>query len=314
MSIVIKEHEPLKNHTVFKIGGPARFFIETATANEFVQAIRQSAASGIPWHILGAGSNVLVADAGFPGTIIHPRGGALEVRGNFLHADAGVSMARAVAESVKNNLCGFEWGIGIPGTIGGSVVGNAGCFGGEMKDAVERVRVFNTNNGDVAEFSNADIAFGYRDSMFKHRPELVVLDVTLQLHSGDGDAAAYLVRDYTSKRVHSQDIGSQSAGCIFKNISWNRRDIDPEQITSRFPEFMRFQGNPGIPAGFLVDQLGLKGMAVGGARISERHGNFIINGGNATADDVIILIGIIKERVHRTYGVLLEEEIRCIGF
>lgn len=314
MAGVIKEHEPLSAHTVFRIGGPARLYIETATAEDFLEALRTVSQSELPFYILGAGSNVLVSDNGFPGTVIHPRGGEITLDGSRLRVDAGVPMAQVVAESLKKNLRGFEWAIGVPGTIGGSVVGNAGCFGSETKDFLLSVRTFNIVSGEIEEWPKAALQFQYRDSVLKRRPELVVLDVLFELKPGVSAEGMAAVRDYTRRRLKSQDIGTQSAGCIFKNIPWSRRDVHKEATLARFPEIAEFKANPAIPAGFLVDRAGLKGRRVGRARISERHGNFILNDGGATAEEVLILIGIMKEYVHRSSGLLLEEEIRYVGF
>lgn len=268
----------------------------------------------MPRLILGAGSNVLVSDRLFNGLVIHPSGGAIEITGNQIRADASVSMARVVAESLRAGLRGFEWAIGVPGTIGGSVRGNAGCFGSEMKEVITALGVFNFSSGEIEEWSGEAAEFGYRESVFKRRPELVIISAVLRLQPGDAAAGEGLVRQYTLHRAKTQDIGSFSAGCIFKNIPWERRDVDAQKLVSRFPELVPFRSGPAIPAGFLIDQAGLKGRKVGRAKISERHGNFFINTGGAKAEEVLILISIAKEHVRRRYGLLLEEEIHCIGF
>lgn len=314
MAVTIKESEPLARHTVLRIGGPARFFAVVDTRNDFIAALRGARSAGMAWFILGAGSNVLVSDHGFGGVVIRPVGGTVDADGGRIRADAAVPMARVVAESLARGLRGFEWAIGIPGTVGGSVRGNAGCFGSEMKDVVRSVAVFNGATGDVEEWSADAAEFGYRDSIFKRRPELVILSATIGLQAGDPLEGQRRVREHTQHRTATQDIGLSSAGCMFKNVPWRRRDIDGERIIGRFPEFARFREHPAIPAGFLVDRVGLKGHGIGRARISERHGNFFLNGGGATAEEVIMLAGLAKERVHRTYGVLLEEEVQYIGF
>ena len=312
--MVVKEHEPLAAHTVFKIGGPARFFVIVSSRDDLAAAVQFAQEQKLPWVLLGAGSNVLVSDAGFRGVVIHPHGGAIRIEGDRMMADAAVSMARAVTESLQGGLRGFEWAIGVPGTIGGSVVGNAGCFGSEMKDVVAAATVFNTQTGEASEWENTDLGFAYRDSVFKRRRELVILSATLRLAHGDPEEGRRLVRDYTLRRTQTQDIGSPSAGCIFKNILWSRRDVNREKLLERFPALAAFQNQLAIPAGFLIEQVGLKGRAIGQAKVSERHGNFIINTGGARADAVLMLASLAKEYVHRSYGLLLEEEIRLIGF
>lgn len=314
MAVTIKDSEPLLRHTVFRIGGPARFFVIAEGRDDFIAALRGVKSAGIPWFILGSGSNIIAADRGFAGAVIRPVGGTMEASGNRIRADASIPMARVVAESLAHGLRGFEWAIGVPGTIGGSVRGNAGCFGGEMKDVVRAVTVFNTATGDIEEWAGEAAEFGYRDSIFKRRPEFVILSATLGLQPGDPWEGQRRVREYTAHRAATQDIGSQTAGCMFKNIPWRRRDIEAERMISRFPDLARFREQYAIPAGFLVDTAGLKGRQIGRAKISERHGNFFLNTGGASAEDVIMLTSLAKEHVHRRYGVLLEEEIQYVGF
>ncbi len=314
MALSILEHEPLAQHTVFRIGGPARFFVTADTQGDFTAVLKAAKSSGLPWMILGAGSNILAADRGFPGMVIRPMGGAVAVSGNRAIADAAIPMARVVAEVLLKGLRGFEWAIGVPGTVGGSVRGNAGCFGGEMRDVVRSITVFDTASGNIEEWSADAAEFGYRDSIFKRRPELVILAATLGLQAGDPLEGQRKIRDYTAHRAKTQDIGPQSAGCAFKNIPWSRRDIEKNLLLARFPELADFHASPGIPAGFLIDRAGLRGRQIGRAKISERHGNFFLNTGGASAEEVVMLAGLAKEHVHRRYGLLLEEEIQYVGF
>lgn len=314
MSLAVREQEPLAAHTVFHIGGPARFFAEARSREDLLSALTAARRLGLPWLVLGAGSNVLVADRGFHGLVVRPVGGALEVRGSEVYADAALAMARLAAETIRAGLAGLEWAVGVPGTVGGSVRGNAGCFGSEVKDALKAVSVFNVASGEGEEWSAEACEFGYRDSTFKRRTGLVILGATWALQPGSPERGAELVRRFSEERLRTQDIGSPSAGCIFKNVPWARRDVDRERLLGRFPELAAFADRPAIPSGFLIDQAGLKGRAIGEARISERHANFILNAGGATAEAVLMLIGIAKEYVHRRYGLLLEEEIQYVGF
>lgn len=314
MAFVIREHEPLAPHTVFKIGGPADFYVDTNTAEDLIRALHEAKSRGRPWLVLGAGSNVLVSDAGYRGTAIHPGGGTIQFDGERVKADAAVSMARLVAESLRHGLRGFEWAIGVPGTIGGSVRGNAGCFGSEMKDVLRAIHVLDAATGRAEEWPSRAAGFHYRDSAFKHRPELVVLGVELALIPGDPRDGERLVREYTAHRAKAQDIGSQSAGCIFKNVPWGRSDIDVAKVRRQFPELPPSGTVGGISAGFLIDQAGLKGLRMGGAAISGRHGNFFLNRGDALAEDVRRLIEHAKREVLERFGIALEEEIQYIGF
>lgn len=308
------ENEPLARHTVFKIGGPARFFVEAESAEDFIAALKAAFTNNISWLILGAGSNILASDKGFDGVVIRWSGGEVKVNGSKMEIEAPVAMARAASESIKAGLAGFEWAVGIPGTVGGSVRGNAGCFGGEMKDVVESIKILDMSGGGIREMTAGEAAFAYRESIFKKRPELVVISATLNLKPGDANEGIKLLRQYTLRRSETQDIGSQSAGCIFKNVLWSRRDVNREKLLNRFPELAEFSGSPGISTGFLIDRAGLKGRTAGGAKISERHGNFFLNTGGASAGDVITLIAMAKQYVERKFGILLEEEIQYIGF
>ena len=314
MNIVVQENIPLAPYTIYKIGGPARYFVEVKTSEDLADALRFAATGGMRFFILGAGSNILVSDKGFDGVLIRMAGGMVRAEGERLIVDAGVMMARAASEAARAGLAGFEWAIGVPGTIGGSVRGNAGCFGGEIKDVVESVDVFDTLNPRPYTLYIKDCQFGYRDSIFKRRPELVVLSVTLQLQKGDSAVIQERIRAITKERAEKQDIGMQCAGCIFKNVSWERRDINADAVLKQFPELAQFRDRATIPAAYLVDVAGLKGRRVGRVVISSKHANFFVNEGGATADEVAMLISMAKDAVFRKYGIALEEEIQYVGF
>ncbi len=314
MTLAVKENVPLAPYTIYKIGGPARFFTEVKNGEDLAEALQFAAGKAVPYFILGAGSNVLVSDKGFGGLLVRMTGGEVRADGERLIADAGVMMARAVTESAKAGLGGFEWGIGIPGTIGGSVRGNAGCFGGQMQGVVERVMVFDSTRNIKYEMPNTECHFSYRDSIFKRHPERVILSAVLRLHTSDPAAVQAQVRRITGERLAKQDIGAKSCGCIFKNISWTRKDVDREKLLAEFPELAQFKDRPTIPASFLIDAAGLKGKQVGKVIISPKHANFFVNEGSATAEEVVMLTAIAKDTVRRTYGLRLEEEIQHVGF
>ncbi len=305
----ILENIELAGHTVFKIGGPARFFCETASAEELAEAVLWARAKATPVFILGAGSNVLVSDNGFDGLVIKNKADGIKIKNTDINAEAGAQMARVVAESVKAGLAGFEWAIGIPGTIGGSVRGNAGCFGSEMKDVIESVEVFDSDKNECSKFRVSSCEFGYRDSIFKHNSNLIIISATLKLQTGDSKKSQSLIVGYAKKRAESQDVGQKCAGCIFKNVEWSRKDIEKERLLARFPELKQFSNQKSIPAGFLIDRLGLKGKKIGGAKISERHANYFINTGGSTAENILVLTAIAKEKVQNHYGIFLEKEI-----
>ena len=309
-----RENEILAPYTYYKVGGPARYFFEAASCAEVTEAIDFAKSKNLQFFILGAGSNILISDKGFAGVVIRVKILDFDVGEDFMRAGAGLSVAQLVAKSVENGFGGIEWAIGIPGNVGGSIRGNAGCFGGEVKDIVRRVEVLDSQDGVIKWFSSDDCAFAYRSSVFKKNPELIVLRAEFMLPKGDKEASQKLIRDFASKRVHSQAIGDKSAGCIFKNVSWARKDIDKKVLIAKFPGLKESGTAPGISAGYCIEAAGLKGFRLGQVQISPSHANFFVNLGGATAEEVVMTIGIAKDRVKRMFGFTLEEEIQYVGF
>src|SRR3989344_1530405 len=248
----IKKNISLAPYTIFKIGGKANFFAEVKSTDELIEALKWARQNGISFFtphllsaykfsrkarpikgagfILGAGSNILVSDKGFDGLVIRMIGGELKVDGCQLTVGASVMMANAVNAASKAGLSGFEWAIGVPGTIGGSIRGNAGCFGGEMSQVVERVQVLEAKsqkpkakskvqNSKFFELSNTECGFSYRDSIFKKHPDWIILSAMLNLKKGDSAEIQKKIIECTKYRAKTQDIGAKCAGCIFKNVS-----------------------------------------------------------------------------------------------
>lgn len=313
--IEIKEHIALAPYTIYKIGGPARFFVEVASAEDLREALVFALDKNLAYVILGAGSNVLISDNGFDGLVIRMTGGNIRVEDERIAVDAGVMMARAVMESGRAGLQGFEWGIGVPGTIGGSIRGNAGCFGGEMKDVVESVEVFDMDTKEMRHFSHQDCGFGYRSSLFKTHPEWIVVSATLRLEKGNQQKTIQQeIGRIAQERIAKQDIGTKSCGCIFKNVPMLSDESDVEKLCTQFPELVAFRDRAIIPSAFLIDRCGLKGQCVGSICISDKHANFFINKGGGKSEEVIALIATTKKEVKKKYGIDLEEEIYFIGF
>lgn len=313
MSIFIKENHPLAPYTIYKIGGFARFFTEAKNRDELIEAIQFAAKKGAPFFILGGGSNVLISDNGFDGLVIRMTGGEIKVSGEHLMVDAGIVMARAVMESAKAGLTGFEWGIGIPGTVGGSIRGNAGCFGGEIKDIIESVDVFDATTGAIQIFDKNTCKFSYRYSLFKENPAWVVISSDLLLKKTDPKIVQENISRISIERIHKQDIGTKSCGCIFKNIEWNEVK-DKAKLVDLFPEIKQFLDRPNIPASFLIDNANLKGRRVGKIVVSPKHANFFVNEGGGSAEEVSGLISLVKSAVLQKYGLELHEEIQYVGF
>lgn len=320
--IEIKENTPLAPFTMYKIGGPARYFAEVKSSEELQEALRFVAQKKVPFFVLGAGSNILVHDDGFRGLAVRLKGGEVKCEDNLLLADAGVMMSAAALYAAKNNLSGFEWGIGIPGTVGGSVRGNAGCFGGEISQIVEQVQLLEfsvsnfqfSNKLKILELSGQECEFGYRDSVFKKHPEWTILSATFKLQKGHPEEIKEKIKKITLERTSKQDIGTQSCGCIFKNISWDKDKVNRLKVFQMFPEIEIFKGKPHIPASFLIDRAGLKGRQVGQIFISPKHANYFVNKGGGSAREVAELVKIAKDKVEEKFGLKLQEEIQYIGF
>lgn len=323
--ISIQEHISLAPYTYFKVGGQARYFVEAKTEKEVLEVVQWARDKHIPVVLLGAGSNVLVSDRGIDGLVIRPLLTEIVFRNDTMYVGAGVSMAKAATAALEHNISGFEWAVGIPGTIGGSVYGNAGCFGGEMKDAIECVRVLElkTEEDKIYEIENATCGFGYRESIFKKNKNMIILGATFKLKrisDEEKKEKRAWVQRMMQERVAEQAIGEHTAGSTFKGIMLNEKTIAMLRFhDSRFQKPKEscwiFENRAGrMSAGFLIERAGLKKKNVGGVSVSEKHANFFINDGTATAENIIILIDIVKEYVHRKFGIFLEEEIQYLGY
>ncbi len=307
-----KHDESMALHTYLKIGGAARFFFVAKTTEDLVRAVSAAQEVKVPFAVIGGGSNLLVSDEGYEGLVIQAADTSFKIEGNQVRIAAGAFTALIARATADAGLEGFEWGVGVPGTIGGATFGNAGCFGGEMKDMVASVDVLRLSDGVFATYTNAECGFGYRESRFKHESH-IILSTTLSLKAGDREVAKAKIADIMSKRKESQPQGAFTAGCLFKNFDF--QDESALDILKREDEVpAEFLQTKRIPAGWLIDKLGLKGKAVGQAQVSPVHGNFLVNLGQARAQDVIQLSSLVKMKVRDELGILLEDEVQYLGF
>lgn len=307
-----KRDELMSRHTYLKIGGPAALFVSIENADDLVRAVQTAKKHAIPFAVIGGGSNLLVADEGYRGVVIEAAFRSATVEGERLKADAGAFTVRVSKMASEAGLVGFEWGSGVPGTIGGAVYGNAGCFGGEMCDAVESVDAYDVTNDRRVTYANADCRFAYRESRFKHEPH-VILSATLKLAIGDKLASMAKLEVISAKRKDTQPQGAFSAGCLFKNYEYH--DDNALQIAERHLEIpAQMKSQKRIAAGWLIDQAGLKGTTVGKAQVSLVHGNFLVNLGGARAQDVIALSSLVKMKIRDAYGIMLQDEVQLLGF
>ena len=284
----VKVDEPMKRHTTFRIGGPADYFLLPSSEEELSGILKICKNEELPYFILGNGSNLLVSDEGYRGVIIqlYRNYGDITVKGNEIHATAGALLSQIAAAAKNASLTGFEFAGGIPGTLGGAVVMNAGAYGGEMKDVLKEVTVM-TAAGEILVLPAEKLEMGYRTSLVKTKGYLV-LSAVIVLEQGNQEAIKARMKELTEQRVSKQPLEFPSAGSTFKR-----------------PE--------GYFAGKLIEDAGLKGFSVGGAQVSKKHAGFVINTGSATAADIWNLCNEIQNRVQNEFGVTLEMEIQKLG-
>lgn len=284
----VKINEEMKNHTTFRIGGPADIFVSVKSAEEIIRILEASNESKTPCMVMGNGSNMLVSDKGIRGVVIHVGSNmsGCRIDGETVYAEAGILMSALAKKILEAELTGFEFAAGIPGTLGGGIYMNAGAYGGELKDIIDEVTYIDENN-EIKTSKNDELEFGYRHSIFE-TGKYVILSCTMKLKKGNFEEIKAQMADYTKRRNDKQPVSMPSAGSTFKR-----------------PE--------GYFAGKLIQDCGLMGYSIGGAQVSEKHAGFVVNKGGATADNVLKLIEHIQKTVMDKFGVWLEPEVRLIG-
>ena len=285
---MVKAEEPMRKHTTFRIGGPADYFLCPDTTEALKNILEFCRTEGIPWFILGNGSNLLVSDSGYRGAVIqlYKNFQKTEIRGQELQAQSGALLSGLAAGAYRAGLTGMEFASGIPGTLGGAVVMNAGAYGGEIRDILVEARLMD-GDGRLFTLPVEKLELGYRTSAVK-KQGWVVLEAKLRLQRGEPEKIRDRMEELKAQRCQKQPLEYPSAGSTFKR-----------------PE--------GYFAGKLIMDAGLRGFSVGGAQVSEKHCGFVINRGNATAEDVRSLISAVQSRVYEQFGVKLEPEVRFLG-
>lgn len=284
----ILTEEPMSRHTTFRIGGEAACFIRISSEEQLRKLIPYFENVGIEYFVLGKGSNLLVGDKGYPGVILQISDACqqIEAEGNRLQVQAGAALSKVALFALERGLEGLEFAAGIPGTVGGGVVMNAGAYGGEMKQVVESVRVLSPE-GEILTLDNDTMEFGYRTSIIRNR-NFTVLSVTFRLREGNREEIRARIEDFQKRRMEKQPLNYPSAGSTFKR-----------------PE--------GYYAGKLIMDAGLRGFQIGDARVSDKHCGFVVNVGKATARDVTDVIEEVQEKVRERFGVSLEREVIYLG-
>ncbi len=280
--------EPMKNHTSFKIGGPVDFMVLPKTIDEIKNIVSLSNTEGLPLFIMGNGSNLLVRDKGIRGLVIKiaKNFSNIEIIGERVITQSGVLLSGLAKLLLRNELTGFEFASGIPGTLGGAVTMNAGAYGGEMKDVLEKIEVMD-KEGNISELKGSDMQLGYRKSAIQEY-NLIALSATMKLQKGKYEDIKAKMEDLDIRRKSKQPLDWPSAGSTFRR-----------------PE--------GYYAGKLVQDAGLKGLSMGRAQVSDLHSGFVINKGDATAEEIITLIRYIQSKVKEKFGVNLQTEVKIIG-
>ncbi len=299
----VKTNVPLAKYTTFQIGGPAKFFVTVDETDKLVGLLNFLSGEGIDYLVMGGGSNLLFSDDGFDGVIIKVTSYKIQVTKDTVEADAGVPIAKVLNATMEHGLTGFEWAAGVPGTVGGAVRGNAGAYGGSTGNSVVKIDVW--ENGEVREMTKEECGFGYRGSDLKKNKGIVVLRAWFQFEPGDKVAIVAKVQDYLQRRK-SRFPPYPSAGCFFANIKLDKWPGDKSILLPKFFEINE------VPAGWMVEQVGAMGLRVGGAMVSDKHGNFIINVDKATQADILNLIAEISERVYNKFGVELTKEVEIV--
>jgi UDP-N-acetylmuramate dehydrogenase len=288
----LKLNIPLKNHTTFRIGGDAKYFVEAESISELVLAAKLAKRFSLPFYILGGGSKLLVPDVGFEGLIIKAKNSSLKIEGNKIFVEAGVILDKLIRLVAQNNLSGLEWAAGIPGTVGGAVRGNAGAWSEVIGNSVLSVLAFDLEKGKEVIFKKEDCDFSYRGSIFKKNPNLIILSCELVLVAGDREKSEEEMKKHIDYRIEKHPLKFPSAGSIFENPKDKSGEV--------------------VPAGKLIADCGLAGKRIGNVQISEKHSNFIINLGDGKAEDVKKLIVLARGKVKESFGIEMKEELQYL--
>ena len=284
----IKTNEMMNKHTSFRVGGPAKVFLTVHTEEVLKNILLALKRYELPYFVLGNGSNLLVSDEGYDGVMIYlgEEFSEVEIKGTQIRAKAATLLGKVARLAMEEELAGLEFAAGIPGSLGGGVVMNAGAYGGELSQVVTKVRAMNPE-GEIVELEKEQLLLGYRTSIFKTQP-YIILEVFMELQKGDKEEIQGKMKEYTKARVEKQPLEYPSAGSTFKR-----------------PE--------GHFAGKLIMDAGLRGYRVGDAQVSEKHCGFVINRGNATATEIKTLMGDVAKKVKEEFGVDLEAEVILLG-
>jgi UDP-N-acetylmuramate dehydrogenase len=330
----IQKNIALSQHTTFKTGGMADFFCEIKTKDDLLEVFRWIRKDGLKYFALGNGSNLLVNDAGFRGVAVKPANDSIVWKSSQSVTGAGVLLPALIMEAKKYQLGGMEWAFGIPATLGGAVRNNAGAFGSDMSKIVEAVEIFDSSSMKFKVIKNKECSFSYHRSVFQDQPTWLIWEVTLEWEKKNQDLIDQAMQKFLNQRKNRQPLERPSAGSYFRNPSLAHLEKNKkEEMINTFVEVelakcapdqdkfiaeketrTRVEQADTLPAAYLIEATGLKGRTIGGAQVSEKHANFIINTGGAKTEDVVILASMVKQKVRNKFGVQLHEEVEYVGF
>lgn len=307
----IQENVELKPYTNYKIGGPARYFVSARSERDVEEAMEWAKERDVPVFVLGGGTNILVADTGFDGLVVHIALEKFSITGTTLTAEAGVGVQVLVDATLERALAGLEWAGGLPGSIGGAIHGNAGAFGGETKDTIVSVRALSPR-GRIQELSKRECRFSYRSSIFKEEEGWVILSATFELARGNAQELKERVEELRHWRRSKHPLEYGNCGSVFKRVGL---DELPKGLMQAHPDMSEAVRGDQVATAYFIDACGLKKRRVGGVEVAEKHPNFLINvTGEAKAEEVVMLIGIVKHAVADKFGIALEQEVEEVGF
>jgi UDP-N-acetylmuramate dehydrogenase len=306
-NLAVSRNVPLSRYTRFAIGGPAAVLAEAASEEVFLAALAEARRSGLPWIVIGGGTNLIVSDAGFSGIVVRYTGSRLDTQAASVFAEAGAEFQALVDFTIDRGLRGLETMTGIPGSVGAAVYGNAGAYGRSVSDTLRKARFF--DGARVRELDNSGCQFEYRGSVFKRHKGWIIFSAEFALEPADSAELRRAAGEILQIRNRKYPPEMRCAGSIFKNLLL--RDLSPT-LAAAVPEHVIREGK--VPAAWFLEQVGAKGLGQGDIRVADYHANLIYNAGAGAAEDLRQLIAELKTRVRNRFGLTLEEEVQYVGF
>ena len=297
----------LSAHTRFGIGGPAEVYVQASDESGFMEALRIARSSGAEYAVIGAGTNLIVSDAGFPGIVLRLTARSIQQSGPSVNAQAGAELQTLVDYCIDRGLRGIETMTGIPGSVGAAIYGNAGAYGHSIEERVREVRFF--DGSEIRVFSNRECQFRYRESVFKRHKDWVIFSTTLAMDAAPAHALRNIAEGILEIRMAKYPPSMKCAGSIFKNLILAEL---PEAVQRHVPERVIREGK--VPSAYFLEQVGAKGIVNGEIRVADYHANLIYNAGHGTARQLCEIIQDLKSRVRERFGLELEEEVQYVGF